>query len=567
MDKNCTLAIDEMSLKTNLCYNIYKDQIIGYDTVNTGHNLAKNVLVIMAQGITKKWKQPIAYFFVKSTFSGEQLKNTIIECVSKMKNVGITVRAIVSDQGSNFIELTRNLEITAEKPFFCVSDMKVFYFFDTPHLLKSLRNNLMKYDFLFNGQTASWTDIESFYKKDSTQQIRCAPKLQNGHIYPNTWQKMNVYYAAQIFSHTVSAAMCTHVNLGALPKSAMGTVNILQKIDTLFDVLNSSCFGPRTKQFKRPYDGSTNQIKFLNEMLNLLENLELKNRIGKDNSKKIKCINGLKITINATMQMFTELKNVGLKFLATRRVNQDSLENFFGTVRQQGGNCRNPTPIQFSRAFKKLVALNFFAYAEGANCENDENSTLVLFSEWKNLSPERHSLFSNKSKSFKICEETNMKKSFHDYRQLNLPEKNALTYVAGYMKKKLCEHHTCNFCDKNSDEMSNSAEYTFISMKAFDKNNAKLFSPSNQFLKYITALEQNFEQLYEKYGATKGVGWKIYSTLIHVEYTFSTCEKFPHDFFLKLFIRLRIYYTIKFANKNLLVSKKYKDKFNIVKHV
>lgn len=33
IDKNCTLAIDEMSLKSNLCYNIYKDKIIGYDSV------------------------------------------------------------------------------------------------------------------------------------------------------------------------------------------------------------------------------------------------------------------------------------------------------------------------------------------------------------------------------------------------------------------------------------------------------------------------------------------------------------------------------------------------------
>lgn len=34
LDKNCTICIDEMSLKTNLCYNVYKDQVIGYDSVS-----------------------------------------------------------------------------------------------------------------------------------------------------------------------------------------------------------------------------------------------------------------------------------------------------------------------------------------------------------------------------------------------------------------------------------------------------------------------------------------------------------------------------------------------------
>lgn len=83
----------------------------------------------MAQGIANKWKQPIAYFFVESTFSGLQLKNTILQCISKLKNVGITVRAVISDLGSNFIELARNLDITHEKPFFCASDLKVNYIY------------------------------------------------------------------------------------------------------------------------------------------------------------------------------------------------------------------------------------------------------------------------------------------------------------------------------------------------------------------------------------------------------------------------------------------------------
>lgn len=63
IDKNCTLCIDEMSLKSHMFYNISKDLIIGFDTTGSKDLLpAKNALVIMAQGIAKNWKQPLAFF-------------------------------------------------------------------------------------------------------------------------------------------------------------------------------------------------------------------------------------------------------------------------------------------------------------------------------------------------------------------------------------------------------------------------------------------------------------------------------------------------------------------------
>jgi hypothetical protein len=54
--------------------------------------------------------------------------------------------AVVSDQESNFMKLTRQLNITAEKPYFFANDMKFFYLFDVPHLLKSTRNNFFSHN-------------------------------------------------------------------------------------------------------------------------------------------------------------------------------------------------------------------------------------------------------------------------------------------------------------------------------------------------------------------------------------------------------------------------------------
>ena len=51
---------------------------------------------------------------------------------------------------------------------------------------------------------------------------------------------MNVKLATQVLSHTVAATMCKYVCVGALPSSAMGTAEFIEKFDSIFDCVNSS---------------------------------------------------------------------------------------------------------------------------------------------------------------------------------------------------------------------------------------------------------------------------------------------------------------------------------------
>ena len=44
-----------------------------------------------------------------------------------------------------------------------------------------------------------------------------------------------------------------------------------------------------------------------------------------------------------------------LQFLLPRSLNSDPIENFLGAIRQQGGNNDNPTPVQFTHAFRKGI--------------------------------------------------------------------------------------------------------------------------------------------------------------------------------------------------------------------
>lgn len=75
----------------------------------------------MARGIDDTWKQPLGYFFINSTCHAEDLKHILFECISKLHDAGADVRAVISDMGSNFIQFSKKLGVTAERPYFSVS--------------------------------------------------------------------------------------------------------------------------------------------------------------------------------------------------------------------------------------------------------------------------------------------------------------------------------------------------------------------------------------------------------------------------------------------------------------
>lgn len=108
LDKHCILCLDEMSLKAHLFYNISRDEIIGFE--DTGYNKlskpAKSALVVMARSIAGNWKLPICYCFAETTCRSNVLKDLIFNIIIKLRNCGAIVHALVTDMGSNFIQLS-----------------------------------------------------------------------------------------------------------------------------------------------------------------------------------------------------------------------------------------------------------------------------------------------------------------------------------------------------------------------------------------------------------------------------------------------------------------------------
>ena len=161
----CTLVMDEMSLKSHLFYNVAQDSIIGFETLGDGKTsslVANSSLVFMVRCVLENWKQPVAYYFVNEACSSAKLESIVDEALVQLESIGLNVVGVVSDQGSNFSSFHDAMGVTVDRPYFEMHGKWYFTIFDPPHLLKSIRKNLLKYNFTFDRKTASWSDVKSF---------------------------------------------------------------------------------------------------------------------------------------------------------------------------------------------------------------------------------------------------------------------------------------------------------------------------------------------------------------------------------------------------------------------
>ena len=267
------------------------------------------------------------------------------------------------------------------------------------------------------------------------------------------------------------------------------------------------------------------------------------------------CVSADITTINAIVSIWEKIHQEGIaSFLVTRQLNQDPLENFFGSIRQQGGNSDNPTPIQLIRAYRKLFHVDLLTVA--SNCEIDDNK---LMAGLQHLDDKPH-IFPSSDNSEPI--EILSTDYASEHIQKRIVKANSLAYIAGFLLRKTFMRHKCEACSilVNDDlELCNSA---FLDFKAYDGDSSSfggLTAPSEIMLTYITSLEDLFVTYFKSLKQTKNVAADLIKRLQKVELNIP-CANFDKNFLVKLFVRMRIYYCLKFENQNLGKSKKRKNR-------
>ena len=491
LERQCVLCFDEISLRSGLSYDQSRDQVRGFSNQGTrgfSKYPANHALVLMIRGSFGNWKQPFAFFFSRNAMNAANLEDILKECLTRLESIGFRVRVIVSDMGqSNQSLFLKRLNVTPESPYFCRDENKYFVMFDTPHLLKCLRNNLKKYDFEVDGNIVYWSYIAKMYEIDTkkARSLRLAPKLTPKHFIVSAFQKMKVKKAAQVLSHSVSSAILFYICIGLLPQEASHTAFFVDKVDKLFDCLNSRS-PSNSKVYLRSMTKESPHCEFLEKMGDLFANLKVLS-----NNTQIPSILGWRISISCVISLWNELQTqliggADIKFLNTRFIQQDCLENFFSVIRSKGGFNENPTSDQSRNAYKHCIVNAMVSFRNNANCQPDYVQYL--------LSLGNFDVKKKNSTVGPICDETELTTS----SVLSNPERNAAFYVAGYLVRGHLTKHDCESCRVallSNKEYFDGEPEIFTVMKSYSEVTGDiggLMAPSDGLFNRIVECEKVF---------------------------------------------------------------------------
>lgn len=144
-----------------------------------------------------------------------------------------------------------------------------------------------------------------------------------------------------------------------------------------------------------------------------------------------------------------------------------------------------------------------------------------------------------------------------DYQQLleekNLINKNAITYVTGYLAKKCLQKHQCEICNKALiNNVLDSPDKLFTYFKSFEETGepfGKLTAPANNLVKYVTTVDAKLTETFPNIMTIDGIVKHLVSNL--PKFHLQECTEFPSDYLLKLFVKMRIHYILKFGNREL----------------
>lgn len=224
-DRFCILLIDESPVEVK---NVPKSKLTDEQTPPS------HVINFMLRGVYRHWKLPISNIFWsrQGSGSGSIFGEAIKTIITNICRSGLSVIATVSDHSKININAINYLTKKPENDSYIVGYNRVFHVYDPCSLLKSVRNNLVKNDLIFEmdgvKKIASWKHITSMFNIDFEKgKERKLTKIGLLHVCPKFYDKMNTSYCAQVFSETYSNEIRNAVEMSKY---------IFNKFKTIFNI-------------------------------------------------------------------------------------------------------------------------------------------------------------------------------------------------------------------------------------------------------------------------------------------------------------------------------------------
>ena len=444
------LMFDEMFLQKTEEY--FAGESIGADE---NGELFKGIVNFMIVGL----KSNVPYV-VKACpereITGDWLMEELSSCLKMLQESGFNVRGVVSDDhATNVCAYKKLLLANGQSPddlFLKLNGKKIYLFFDTVHIIKNIRNNLLnRKRFLFPsfhfdgfsddvsvvGGEISWHLFHKLYEKDLQldANLRAAPELSAKVLHPGNC-KQSVPVALAIFNRSTSTGIKRF-----FPEKA-DAAEFLNLVDVWWTISNS-----KTKENSRnrlgnaavPGDRKPQFLRAFADWIEKWDQLKLPN--CEQFTLTAQTSNALRRTLRCHAALLEDLFQDGYQFVLTARFQSDPLERRFGQYRQMSGGrfLVGLKEIQCSEKILKIQSL----VREGF----DINESVK----------EKDDKLADKLACFKKSVEPILLDS--DRIRLSDESKEVSDNVAGYIAKKLsdicsgcCDHmltKSCSSADRN----------------------------------------------------------------------------------------------------------------------
>lgn len=349
-------------------------------TVGTPES-ADSGVIFMVRGLRSNWKQPIGYFFVKGSTPAEVIKGLIIVIVRALQECHLKVVSSISNSEKikqDTIQLLINEKNECERNgdlVYEVFGQKIVHFYDTPYLLKKLKEILHETAIdMGNRQISKWEHIEDFYQCDKLNFFPVAPKLTDNHFnfdFNQNWNQTEL--ATQIFSYSVAAGIMSRLppqnqnimitpeeleqtkdSEGFLPIQAQYTSLFLYEIDQLFDSFNGENSNTEPKKvLRKRLTNHSKHFSYWKQVKEIIENWECVNPDG--TRFRHPSFDAWISNLRSIELLWPILVENGFKSFNMRFLNQDPLEHLLDIIREHGIAYIRPTCKQIITSMKTCI--------------------------------------------------------------------------------------------------------------------------------------------------------------------------------------------------------------------
>jgi len=329
------------------------EEFVGGDVVGADNNgiLYKGAVCFMIVGL----KSNIPYVVKtcpEKEIHNEWLKEEILECLTVLQGNNFNVRGVVCDDHSSNVAAYRSLlysyNSNPEQSYIWLNGKKIYLLYDSVHLIKNVRNNLLdRKRFIFPKFSSSqlldevkveageirWRLFHEVHEKDQALQgnIKAAVQLNAQALHPGNC-KQSVPPALAIFHPTTSAAIKTYF------PDRIHAANFLNLFNTWWIISNSKNRFNTGNRLGDAAKQGDNKPAFLREFADWIEQWDaMKIPKAERFTLSSQTSAALRATLRCQANLIEDLLSEGYDFVLTSRLQSDPIERRFGQYRQMSG--------------------------------------------------------------------------------------------------------------------------------------------------------------------------------------------------------------------------------------